>query len=198
MVARAEAAEATRLRILEAARRQFADLPYEQVSLAGVARRADVTVQTVLRRFESKERLFAAVATSRAASITGARDAVQAGDVAGAIATLVDSYEHWGDEVLHLLTEEQRSHVIREVTQSGRTYHHAWIRRVFVPLLQEHSGREIERRLAQLIAVTDIYNWKVLRRDLGLDRDEVAASLIDLATRILDIREPVGGTKNGG
>ena len=37
MVARAEAAEATRARILEAARRLFGELPYDQVALGGVA-----------------------------------------------------------------------------------------------------------------------------------------------------------------
>src|SRR5437764_2573263 len=55
MVARAEAAEATRLRILDAARQLFADLLYDQVSLNAVAARAGVTVQTVIRRFTSKE-----------------------------------------------------------------------------------------------------------------------------------------------
>ncbi len=190
MVARAEAAEATRVRILEAAHRQFADLPYEQVALGDVARHAGVTVQTVLRRFQSKERLFAAVAAWRATSITGERDAVAAGDVAGAIRTLVDSYERWGDEVLHLLAEEQRSPVIHEITESGRRYHHAWVRRVFTPLLRDRPAREVERRLAQLIAVTDVFAWKVLRRDLGLERDEVEASLRDLANRILEAGAP--------
>jgi AcrR family transcriptional regulator len=185
MVARAEAAETTRVRILEAARQQFAELPYEQVSLGVIARHAEVTVQTILRRFQSKGCLFAAVAVWRATSIKGERDTVSAGDVARALRTLVDSYERWGDEVLHLLAEEERSPVIREVTESGRRYHHAWVRRVFTPPLRDLPANELERRLAQLVAVTDVYAWKILRRDLGLARDEVEASLRDLADRIL-------------
>ena len=190
MVARAEAAEATRARILEAARRLFGELPYDQVALGGVAQRAGVTVQTVIRRFGSKERLFAAVAAWRATRIRGERDAAQAGDVVGAIRTLVDSYEHWGDEVLHLLAQEQRSSAIREVIGSGRRYHHAWVRRVFEPMLRGLAPDQRERRLAQLIAVTDVYAWKVLRRDLGLSRDEAEAALGDLAGRIPEAGVP--------
>jgi len=192
MVARAEAAEATRVRILQAARQQFAELPYEQVSLGVIARHAEVTVQTVLRRFQSKDCLFAAVAAWRATSIKGERDAVSDGDVARAIPTLVDSYERWGDEVLHLLAEEQRSPVIRQITESGRQYHHAWVRRVFTPPLRDLPANALERRLAQLAAVTDVYAWKVLRRDLGLAREEVEASLCDLVDRLLDGSAPAG------
>ena len=192
MVARAEAAEATRVRVLEAAHRQFAEEPYEQVALGDIARHAGVTVQTVLRRFQSKERLFAAVAAWRAASITRERDVVAAGDLTGAIRTLVDSYEHWGDEVLRLLAEERRSPMIHEITESGRGYHHAWVRRVFTPLLRDLPAREVERRVAELIVVTDIYTWKVLRQDLHLDRDDVETVIRDLANRTLQADASAG------
>lgn len=192
MVARAKAAEATQAKILEAARRLFGELPYDQVSLNVVAERAGVTVQTVIRRFRSKEQLFAAVAAWRAALIRGERDAAQAGDPAGAIRNLVENYEEWGDEYLHFLAQEQRSPEIRAVTESGRRYHHAWVRRVFTPLLRDLPARESDRRVAQLIVVTDVYAWKVLRRDLRLDRDDVEASLRDLAERTLQADAPAG------
>jgi AcrR family transcriptional regulator len=185
MVARAAAADATRLRILEAARREFAGLPYEQVSLRQVAQQAGVTVQTVLRRFGSKEALFAAVAAWRADSIARECDAVVAGDVAGAVGTMVESYERWGDEVLELLAEEQRSPIIREVTTAGRRYHHAWVERVFAPGLRRAPADQRERRQALLIAALDVYFWKVLRRDLGLPQETVKRSLLELIDRIL-------------
>ena len=185
MVARAEAAEATWGRILEAARGLFAELPYDRVSLQAVAARAGVTVQTVLRRFGSKEDLLTAVATWRSAGIRAERDATQVGDLAGAIANLVGDYERWGDEVLHFLAQEDRIPAIREVTQRGRAYHHAWVRRVFAPQLRRLAPEQQERRIAQLIAVTDLYTWKILRRDLGLGREAVEANLRDLANQIL-------------
>ena len=65
MVARAEAAEATARAIIAAARRLFSELPYDEVSLPAVAAAAGVTVQTLLRRFGSKDGLFAAAARER-------------------------------------------------------------------------------------------------------------------------------------
>ena len=185
MVARAKAAEATWSKILEAARGLFGELPYDQVSLNAVAAQAGVTVQTVLRRFGSKEGLLAAVAAWRSARIRAERDATQVGDLAGAIANLVEDYERWGDEVLHFLAQEDRIPAIREVTQRGRAYHHAWVRRVFAPQLSRVTPEQRERRIVQLIAVTDLYAWKILRRDLGLGRDEVEEALCDLASQIL-------------
>jgi hypothetical protein len=54
---------------------------------------------------------------------------------------------------------------------------------VFAPL---RAGRpDGSRRLSELIAVTDVYVWKILHRDLALPRAEVAATLVDLVRRIL-------------
>ena len=185
MVARAKAAEATWGKILESARGLFAELPYDQVSLDAVAVRAGVTVQTVLRRFGSKEALLAAVAEWRSARIRAERDATEVGDLAGAIANLVEDYERWGNEVLHFLAQEDRISATREVTQRGRAYHHAWVRRVFAPQLRRLAPEQQERRIVQLIAATDLYTWKILRRDLDLGRDEVEEALRDLAGRIV-------------
>src|SRR3712207_509407 len=83
MTARAEASEATGQRILGAAQQLFGELPYDQVSLQTVAERAGITVQTVLRRFVSKEQLFAAAADVTSQQIRGERDAAPVGDAAG-------------------------------------------------------------------------------------------------------------------
>ena len=186
MRARAQASAATGQRILEAAQRLFGKLPYDQVSLQAVAERADVTVQTVLRRFASKEQLFAAVAEQTSRQIRSERDAAPVGDVAGVVRNVVDNYERWGDHFLNLLAQEQRTPAIRTVTDTGRRYHRAWVERSFTPLLAELPPGDREQRLAQLIAVTDLYVWKVLRRDLGLSRDETEAAVRDLIRRLAE------------
>ena len=58
MLARANAAEATLHRVLDAAVELFTDHPYEEVSLDLVAAQAGVSKRTILRRFGSKEALF--------------------------------------------------------------------------------------------------------------------------------------------
>ncbi len=185
MTARAAASDATARRILEAAAQLFGASLYDQVSLQAVAERAGVTVQTVLRRFASKEGLFTAVADWTGRQIRGERDAAPIGDVAGAIRVLIETYEQWGDQVLNRLAQEQRTPIIRAVTNVGRHNHHAWVERCFGPLLAESAPAECAQQIAQLIAVTDLYVWKLLRRDLELSRDEVEGALADLVMRIV-------------
>ena len=52
------------------------------------------------------------------------------------------------------------------------------------PLLADGPTSERKQRLAQIIALTDLYVWKVLRRDLGLSRDETEIAVRDLVNRI--------------
>jgi AcrR family transcriptional regulator len=158
----------------------FGELRYDQVSLDELAAEAGVTVRTVVRRFGSKKGLFAAVGAERAASIRAARDEVPAGDVGEAVRLLVETYEDWGDEVLHLLSQERGLAGVTDSVEAGRRYHAAWVERAFSPLLGELPAAVRRRRIGQLVAVTDIYHWKVLRRDLGLSRADVEASLREL------------------
>jgi len=186
MRARAEASAATGQRVLDVAQRLFGELPYDQVSLQAVAERADVTVQTVLRRFASKEQLFATVAEQTSRQIRSERDAAPVGDAAGVVRNVVDNYERWGDHFLNLLAQEQRTAAILAVTDTGRRYHRAWVERSFAPLLAHVPRDDYEQRLAQLVAVTDLYVWKVLRRDLGLPRNETEVAVRDLVYRIVE------------
>jgi AcrR family transcriptional regulator len=180
MGVRAASANANGERILASARRLFGEIRYDQVSLDEVAVDAGVTERTVVRRFGSKERLFGAVGAERAASIREARDRVPAGNVSEAVSLLVGTYEDWGDEVLHLLSQERGLAGVPNTVEAGRRYHAAWVERAFAPLLHELPAAVRRRRIGQLVAVTDIYYWKVLRRDVGLSRAEVEKSLQEL------------------
>jgi AcrR family transcriptional regulator len=184
MSARALAAEATGERILQAAGAAFAAAAYDQVSLEAIAGEASVTVRTVVRRFGTKEQLFAEVAKHRGEQIRAARSEAVPGDADGAIRILVSSYEQWGDSTLNFLAQENRARPIADLVGGGRAYHHGWVERVFGPLVA--SDPQVARRqLAALIAVTDVYTWKVLRRDLGGTRREAEQTLLDLVERIV-------------
>lgn len=175
----AEAAETGR-RIIEAALALYAERWVDQLTLDEVAARAGVTPQTVLRRFGSKEGLLAAAGDELERQVTAQRSAAPVGDVAGAIRNLFDHYEEVGDLVLRALAQEGRYPPLRALMDRGRRFHHAWVARTFGPLLAETIGQERERRLAQLVVVTDVYVWKLLRRDRGLDRDQAELALREL------------------
>jgi AcrR family transcriptional regulator len=180
MRARAEAAAATGERILDAAEAAFYERPGDDVTLATVAENAGVTVQTVLRRFGNRQALFGAALARAAARVSLQRGSAPVGDVEGAVRVLVDHYEELGDRVLRVLGEEGRNQVLHALTDIGRAYHREWCKHVFAPTLAELEGSELERRTAQLVAVTDVYVWKLLRRDQGLDRETTELALREL------------------
>jgi AcrR family transcriptional regulator len=184
MVARADAAQATAARLLDAAVRRFTDQPYEDVSLEEIAQDAGVTKRTLLRRFRSKDALFVAGMDRAAREMMRSRDAAPVGDVAGAVTNLVDHYERWGENRLRLLAQEDRIPVVAENVRGGRRYHWSWVEQKFAPLLGGLEGAARTRRIAALVAITDVYTWKLLRRDLGLSRADTEQLLVELLSKL--------------
>jgi AcrR family transcriptional regulator len=180
MKARAEAAAATRARILEAAVAVFWERPLLDIALEEVARRAGVSLPTVIRHFGDREGLFAAAAEREFERVRRQRDDAPVGDVGAAVRILVDHYEELGDAVLRLLAEEGRVLGLRQIADQGRAYHAAWCERVFAPALAGQSEEARAIRLAEFIAVTDVYLWKLLRRDRGLTRLQTERALGEL------------------
>jgi AcrR family transcriptional regulator len=186
MVARAESAAATGERILDAAVEVFWELGGAGISLDEVAHRAGVTVQTVIRRFGGKDGLFTAAAEREVERVRRQRDEAPVGDAGGAVRVLVDHYEEMGDRVLRLLAEEERVPGLREVADRGRVLHRAWCGRVFAPAMEGRTGIDRRRRLAQLVAVSDVYMWKLLRRDAGLSRRQTEIAILELLAPMLE------------
>jgi AcrR family transcriptional regulator len=180
MTARAEAAAATGERILDACEELFWSAPIERMALDAIAEGAGVSVQTVIRRYGSKDGLIEATAARAAERVRAQRDEAPVGDVPGAIANLLEHYEEAGDRVLRLLAEEESGPAMRRITENGRRLHRDWVKRTFAPQLAGLRGAERARRTAQLVAVTDVYMWKLLRRDAGLSRAQVERALREL------------------
>jgi len=182
MSARADGAAATRERLLAAAWRHFAARPYEDVRLSEIAAEAEVSVQTLHTSFGSKEQLFTAVALRWGREEMARRDEAPVGEVGEAIEILFDRYEANGSTVLRMLSEEERIPAVRRITDAGRAYHHDWAARTFQPLLHGLRGRSRERRLAAIVIATDLLVWKLLRRDMQLDRhtaEQIVADMIE-------------------
>lgn len=186
MKARADAAAATAERILDAAVEVFWEGPTAEISLDEVARRAGVSVQTVIRRFGGKEALMAAAGDRESARIMEQRYASQPGDISGALKSLIDHYEETGDRVMRMLAEEERMPTLSQLVDRGRRLHRDWCARMFEPWLVNRSGAERDRLLAQVIAVCDVYTWKLLRRDSRLSRRQTELAIQELLTGILE------------
>src|SRR4051812_27771819 len=119
MVARAEAAAATRERVLAAAWERFAGRPYDDVRLADVARAAGVTPQTLHAHFGTKDDLFVATWGWRFAPEGARRYSARPGDVADVVRVLYDSYDKDADAVFRMLAHEDRIAAIHEMAEAG-------------------------------------------------------------------------------
>jgi len=180
MSARADRAAATRERLLAAAWRRFADSPYEEVRLSEIAAEAEVTAQTLHTHFGSKEQLFVAAALRGGQEEMTRRDEAPVGEVREAIAILFDRYEANGSTVLRMLSEEERIPAVRRMTDAGRAYHADWAARTFRPLLHGLRGGPRERRLIAIVVATDLLVWKLLRRDMRLDRGQAESIVAEM------------------
>jgi AcrR family transcriptional regulator len=187
MQARAAAAAATAERILDATAEVFWERQVEQISLDEVARRAGVTVQTVIRRFGGREGLFVAAVDRETERVRRERQQAPVGDVAAAIRVLIDSYETTGDRMLGVLAEEQRAPHLGVILDRARALHRQWCERVFADALTGLTGVQRKRRLAQLVAACDLYTWKLLRRDAALSRAQVELAMVELLTPLLEM-----------
>jgi AcrR family transcriptional regulator len=170
MTNRSMAVAQTKDRILRAAVELATEKLTVEIVLADVASRAGVTVQTILRHFGSRDGLFDAAVEFAGAEVVAER-AAQVGDVVEAARVIVDHYEARGDWVIALLGQESSNERIRGITVPGKQLHRDWVARVFRPQLsdQTEEGRALIADL--LVVATDVYTWKLLRRDHGLSRD---------------------------
>ena len=168
MQARARSTEATREAILDAVEVAFEELFYDEITLDAIAERSGVSVQTILRHFGSKDRVFVASMFHVGSKMSADRGMVPVGDVKKIVDDLVDHYENYGNRLLRMLAQEDREPNLRQVADIGRVFHAQWCEEAFSPGLKGLRGAKRERRLAQFVTCTDIYTWKLLRRDRGL------------------------------
>ncbi|MDX2090492.1 MAG: TetR family transcriptional regulator [Kofleriaceae bacterium] len=183
-VARAQAAHATEKRIIEAATQLLAEAYYDDVTLAAVARLAAVSTKTVIRRFGSKDALAARVLAGAAGHHGALRDSVPAGDVDAALAMILETYELFGDTALRNLALEGRIPMVTAFARKGRSLHAAWVARVFGPPVSRAPARRAQD-LALLVVATDVYTWKVLRRDRKLTAVETGRAMRRLIDSVI-------------
>lgn len=166
MGARADAAEETRRRILEAAHELFMAAPFfDDVSLEQIAERAGVALKTVQRRFVSKDELVLACARTEADERS-----VEPGDLPGVVRVLADRYEAVMDVSARYLALEPRAPAVAELLADARQGHWGWLEAAFAPFLPARPGPLRRRRVAELFVATEIYAWHTLRRRFELDR----------------------------
>ncbi len=173
--ARALAEEATGQAILDAALQAFSSELLDRVTLQRIATASGVTVQTVIRRFGTKEELFEHMAEREGKRIIAEREVPVQMGLRAALDALVAHYERDGDKMTNFIQQEHLSEPVRKIVSRGRRVHREWVETHCRDLLSGISGKDREHTLLAAIAATDLYTWKLLRRDHGLNPESVAA-----------------------
>jgi AcrR family transcriptional regulator len=188
--ARAQSAEATARHIVNAFLDRLMKQWFDEITLDRVAEDAGVTVQTVVRRFGSKEGLLADAVKTLGAQIN-ARRAGSPGDHDRLVVNLLADYEQTGDAVIRLLALEPRHAALKEFLDFGRAEHRRWVSNAFAGPLASVDEPALKAAVDALVIATDVYTWKVLRRDMGRSVTATAAAIkLLLQATIADFSKP--------
>ena len=173
-------AEARRLNILKCAAELLAATNGDEFRLEDVAQAAGVSVQTILRAFGSKDGLVIATLESvapDAVDFTSFAN-IDIDDLDAFVRTVFSVYDKIGDLVIHALAEEHRSPEFQRSLDVGRSYHVEWVSQVFAPYIARRPAKDRPVLFRALMTATDIYVWKILRRDEALSFDDTVATVV--------------------
>lgn len=182
MTARAQSAEATRTRILEAGAGLLRSKFRSEIRLPELAECAGVSVQTLINVFGTKDEILSVALREMIRSAGSQRRAAAPHDIAGAILGLYEHYESVGDLVVRNLMEAADA----ELLEIGRTRHREWGEIYFRPRLAGLPGGDQQRRMDALLSICDVYVWRLLRRDNGRTIADAQASVLLAVSAILD------------
>jgi AcrR family transcriptional regulator len=188
MSKRAETSAQTAIDIYQVTVALWHERPLSDITLETIAERANVSVRTIIRRFGSKEGLFEDCIKNNVDDMESNRHKAKVGDIEGALNCLLDDYEAHGDAMIRTLAVEEQLAIARRVLQAGRIYHREWCARIFAPYLPASGENHYDEVLLAFVAATEIYLWKLLRRDLNYDLPTTRKAFLRLVQGLVNNR----------
>lgn len=185
MDARAKMAAEKEREIMKATVELWLSIPLHEITLEKVAERSGVTVRTILRKFGSKEGLLEACLEQDAGQFETARNEAAAGDVPEILSALISEYEIMGEAVIRTLAIEDSYQFANKLLDRGRAFHRQWCEKVFGPVLPPSGSPAYQSYLTAFIASTEIYLWKLMRKDLGLSTQQTREIFEILLTSLI-------------
>ena len=168
-------AEATKRSIIKALGKLWTQYSINDITLDMIAREANVTKRTILRKFGSKEGLLTESLSYDPADISAKRNHAKPGDIDDILNTLLSNYENIGEAAIRTINLESELEVARQIGVKGRKLHRNWCKKVFAPFLPNSKSPNFEIQLTSFISVTEIYLWKLMRKDLKLSKKKTFA-----------------------
>lgn len=165
-------AENTKLDIIKAFGRLWMKYSIKEITLNMISEEAGVTTRTILRKFGSKERLLEECIALDAANIMQNREQGMVGDIEHMLNILLASYESMGEAAMRTINLEPEMEIAQKIGETGRKKHREWCARMFDPFLPEPDSPQYEIDLTAFIASTEIYLWKLMRKDLKMSEEQ--------------------------
>jgi AcrR family transcriptional regulator len=184
-LARAAAAQDMENAIISAFRDLLSERFYDEITLDDVAATAGTTRQTVIRRFGNKSGVLTAFTQRVGEEIEARRASATSGSVQEAARVLVSDYEATGDFVVRLLALEGRIADIEPTLETGRAGHRKWVEATFGPRLAGMDRSECRDRISQILVVTDVWTWFLLRKTQKKSVPETTRLIASMIHRLL-------------
>lgn len=182
---RQQNAEKTKAEIISAFGRLWNKNSIKDITLEMVAKESGVTIRTVLRKFESREGLLNESLIYLSSEIESERRATRVGDIDDILETLLSNYEVMGDAAIRTINLEPELEIARKIGKKGRALHKEWCKQMFAPFLPQPNSSKYEIQLTSFIAATEIYLWKLMRKDLKLSKAKTLSVFKNLVEGII-------------
>ncbi len=183
--ARADAAADKTRRIIDATLELFVERPFDQVTLNAVAERADVGLQTVIRRAGTKDGLIRLVSEWVGPQVAADLGEPSSADPVRVAEAFGRHYERWARVTERTLHQSEVSPTMADYAEGGRRAHRQWLATAFAPVLDALPAPARKQLHARLVAVTGVELWLVLRRDEGLSLRETTSAVAELLSGVL-------------
>ena len=102
------------------------------------------------------------------------------GDPSAAVGVVVEHYERRGGTALLMLAQEDHDPVAENATAGGKAMHRDWVSQTFAPATDDDAVLDL------LVVATDVYTWKLMRKDRGHSRAVTEQRMHDLVRAVLD------------
>ena len=179
-------AENTKIKIIKAFGNLWSRHSIKDITLEMVAKEAGVTTKTILRKFESKDGMINESLFYLATEIKGERTLATVGNIDEILKALLSNYEKMGEAAIRTINLESELEIARQIGAKGRALHRDWCIQMFSPYLPNEQSADYEIQLTSFIAATEIYLWKLMRKDLKLSKGQTFSIFKNLVEGLIN------------
>jgi len=179
-------AENTKIEIIKAFGNLWSRHSIKDITLDMVAKEAGVTTKTILRKFESKDGMINESLFYLATEIKGERTLATVGNIDEILKALLSNYEKMGEAAIRTINLESELEIARQIGAKGRALHRDWCIQMFSPYLPNEQSADYEIQLTSFIAATEIYLWKLMRKDLKLSKGQTFSIFKNLVKGLIN------------